>query len=181
MQCSECNKRPATLHLTQIINGQKKEIHVCDSCAQKKGYIHTNDDPYSLHDLLSGLFNFDPTQMDIQPPNDFFDQVAEVECNKCHITFQDFRRIGKFGCAECYHTFSTKLDAIFRKVHSGNTKHLGKIPKRKGVNLHKKKVILQYREQIQKLINAEEFEEAALVRDKIRKLESPEMGGNHEY
>lgn len=175
MQCSECKKRPATLHLTQYINGSKKEIHVCELCAQKKGYMQQQEDPYSLHELLSGLFNFGPSQIELQS-SDFFDQVQTVECSKCHSTFDDFKRIGKFGCAECYDSFQDKIDSIFRKVHSGNTRHHGKIPKRKGQGLHKQREIAHYREKLQQLIASEQFEQAAIIRDKIKNLEQNEMG-----
>src|SRR5690625_5391316 len=77
------------------------------------------------------------------------------------MTFSEFKRVGKFGCAACYHTFSTRLDPIIRRVHSGNTKHFGKIPKRKGGNLHMKKQLEVYKNELQKLIENEAFEEAA--------------------
>jgi len=105
-----------------------------------------------------------------------FKQEEEVHCTKCNLAFKDFQRIGKFGCAECYNTFITKLDSIFRKVHSGNTKHSGKIPKRKGGILHQKKELEELRKELQHLIEREEFEQAAIVRDKIKRLEIIEDG-----
>lgn len=176
MECSECQKRPATLHFTQVINGQKTEINVCEECAKKKGYMSYTDDTYTIHDLLTGLFNFGSSNIDLKN-NSFFQEVKELQCSHCGITFDDFQRIGKFGCANCYNTFKTKLDAIFRKVHSGNTKHHGKIPKRKGGKLHTKKEIEFYRAKLKELIEREEFEQAAVVRDHIKKLE--EKAGDH--
>lgn len=175
MQCSECNKRPATLHLSQFINGEKTEIHVCEKCAQQKGYIHPHEYSYSLHDLLSGLFSFGSSQIDLQS-NGFFEQGKSLECERCHMTFSDFQRVGKFGCAKCYDTFTEKLDSIFRKVHSGNTKHHGKIPKREGALLHKQKELAEYRLHLQELIGQEEFEQAAVIRDKIKQIEKRETG-----
>lgn len=116
MQCSECNKRPATLHLTQIINGKKTEIQVCELCAQKKGYMNNNEEAYSLHDLLSGLFNFGPSQLELQGDH-FFNQIEDLECSKCHMSFQEFQRIGKFGCSTCYETFKSKLDSKIGRAH----------------------------------------------------------------
>lgn len=177
MTCSECKKRPATLYFTQIINGEKTEIKVCEVCAAKKGYINQMEETYSLHDLLTGLFNFGSSQLELQNEN-IFKQIEELQCPKCKITFDDFQRIGKFGCVDCYSTFKLKLDSIFRRVHSGNTKHIGKIPKRKGVHLHTKKELESYRQQLQQLIEQEEFEKAAIIRDKIKSLET-EKEGDH--
>ncbi|WP_347836218.1 hypothetical protein [Gracilibacillus sp. JCM 18860] len=57
MECQECQQNPATLHFAQVINGEKKEIHVCHQCAKEKGYVPPEDESYSLHNLLSGFFN----------------------------------------------------------------------------------------------------------------------------
>ena len=177
MKCSECNKRPATLYFSQIINGQKTEIKVCEICATKKGYINHSEETYSLHDLLTGLFNFGPSQIDLQNEQ-IFKEIDELQCPKCNITFNDFQRIGKFGCASCYETFKVKLDSIFKRVHSGNTKHIRKRPKRKGVHLHAKKELGALRKKLKQLIEEEEFEKAAVVRDEIKKLEA-EKEGDH--
>lgn len=171
MECQECEKRAATLHFTQIINNDKTEVHVCEVCAKEKGYMMYPEEGYSLHNLLASLFSFDASQ--IKGHNGAsFQQKSELQCQKCELTFTEFKRIGKFGCAQCYETFSSRLDPIFRRVHSGNTKHNGKIPKRKGGNLHTKKKIEGYKLELEKLIQSEAFEEAAKVRDKIRLLNS---------
>lgn len=169
MKCQECHKRPASLHFTQVVNGNKTEIHVCESCAKEKGYMSNTEEAYSLHNLLTGLFNFDTSEMSNQKAP--FQKVKDIQCPKCEMTLSEFKRIGKFGCAECYHTFSSQLDPIFRRVHSGNTTHQGKIPKRKGGHLHLKKELSALRGKLQSLIENEEFEEAATIRDEIKELE----------
>lgn len=170
MECQECQQRPASLHFTQVINGNKMEVHVCEVCAKKKGYMAYPEEGYSLHNLLAGLFNFDSTQVG-NHSGDPFKQPQELQCSKCNMTFSKFKQVGKFGCAECYDTFSVKLDPILRRVHSGNTKHIGKIPKRKGGSLHTKKQLEAYKLELRKLIENEGFEDAALIRDKIKELE----------
>lgn len=179
MNCEECHENPATLHLTQIINGQKTEVNVCEECAKNKGYISYPGEGYSLHDLLTGLFSLDTNQFQVKE-NDPFKQREEVQCPGCKLTFDDFQRIGKFGCAQCYVAFSPNIDMIFRRVHSGNTKHTGKIPKRIGGNLHAKKELELYRKKLQEHIEREEFERAAEVRDIIKELEYKQnrAGGN---
>ncbi|MBU5467976.1 UvrB/UvrC motif-containing protein [Virgibacillus sp. MSJ-26] len=169
MECQECHKRPATLHFTQVINGNKTEVHVCEVCAKEKGYMSFPDEAYTLHNLITGLFDFDSS---INPQKKaHLKQSKELQCPKCEMTFSDFKRLGKFGCAECYNTFSSKLDPVFRRVHSGNTLHHGKIPKRKGGHLHLKKELDSLRIELQSLIKNEEFEKAATIRDQIKDLE----------
>ncbi|SHH92730.1 UvrB/UvrC motif-containing protein [Virgibacillus chiguensis] len=169
MQCQECHKRPATLHFTQVIQGQKMEVHVCNVCAKEKGYMNYSEDGYSLHHLLSGLFNFDTSSLS-NPHTESYHQTKDLQCPKCEMTFSQFKQVGKFGCAICYETFNDRLDSIFRRVHAGNVKHNGKIPKRQGGDLHKKKQLEDLKLHLKKLIENEEFEEAAKVRDQIKAL-----------
>lgn len=170
MKCQECQEHEATLHLSQVLNGQKKEVHVCEICAKEKGYKIYPDDGYSLHHLLSGLFNFDSQHMET-PQNASLNENTELQCPQCKLTFSEFKRVGKFGCAKCYQTFSEKLDPIIRRVHSGNDTHHGKIPKRKGGDLHAKKQLESYKLELKRLIENEAFEKAAKVRDTIKSLE----------
>ncbi len=170
MQCQECQQRPATFYFQQIINGEKKEVHVCEVCAYEKGYIPATEESYSLEDLLKGLFHFDTSQqLGTQPIQQTMPK--EEQCPKCKMTFTEFQQIGKFGCASCYEAFSQRIEPILRRVHAGNTKHSGKIPKRIGGSIQKKRQIEDYRSQLKKLIEAEAFEKAAELRDKIKALE----------
>ncbi|OIJ15420.1 hypothetical protein BKP35_00025 [Anaerobacillus arseniciselenatis] len=167
MLCHECNKREATLHFTKILNGEKMEIHLCDQCAREKGEYLPGSNGFSIHQLLSGLLNFEqPIQN--SPSRSL---QSEQQCKKCGMSFHQFARAGRFGCAECYKTFNLKLDPMLKRVHSGNTVHIGKIPKRIGTDIQLQRQIEQLKKQLQQHISKEEFEEAAKLRDEIRALE----------
>jgi protein arginine kinase activator len=169
MECQECHERPATVHFTQVIQGQKMEVHVCRVCAKEMGYMSYPEEGHSLHNLLSGLFNFDTSGL-TKPQGKTYQQLHDLQCPKCEMTFSQFKQVGKFGCAVCYETFNDRLDPIFRRVHAGNVKHNGKIPKRQGGYLHKKKQLEDLKAHLKKLVENEEFEEAAKIRDQIREL-----------
>lgn len=171
MECQECHQRPATVHLTQVINGQKSETHMCEKCAKENGYVNYGEENFTFNDLLSGLFHSDGlSPLKEQNPHSYTPK-PKLKCEKCGLTYEEFARIGKFGCAYCYKTFDERLNPILRRVHSGNTRHDGKIPKREGGTLHLKKEIEEYKTNLRQLIEQEEFEEAAKIRDKIRTLE----------
>lgn len=179
MQCQECQQRPATIRFQQIVNDEKQEIHVCEVCAAEKGYAKAIHDNYSLQDLLTGLFNIDPSQLGSKPVQE--KQVQkEKNCPKCNMTFTEFQRIGKFGCASCYDTFSEQITPILKRVHSGNTVHTGKIPKRSGDSIQLKKQVEAYRKEMQRFVEEEAFEEAAEIRDKIKALESKAKEADEE-
>lgn len=177
MQCQECNQRPATLHFTKIINGKKTEFHICDQCAREKGEYIPGSNSFSIHQLLSGLLNFEQPISNSQLAGQTNEQ--ELKCEKCEMSYRQFAKAGRFGCASCYKTFNQKLDPVLKRVHSGNTLHSGKIPKRIGGSIQIKKQIVQLKEKMKQHINNEEFEQAAEVRDQIRSLET-KINNNRE-
>ncbi|MHA6253380.1 UvrB/UvrC motif-containing protein [Oceanobacillus sp. CAU 1775] len=179
MQCQECQQRPATIRFQQIVNGEKQEVHVCEVCAQEMGNIKAMHDNYSLQDLLTGLFNIDTSQLGSKSIQEK-QMRKEAQCPKCEMTFEEFRQVGKFGCASCYDTFSEQIVPILKRVHSGNTEHTGKIPKRSGDSIKLKKKVEAYRKEMQRFVEQEAFEEAAAIRDKIKVLEGKAKGANEE-
>lgn len=171
MICQECKERPATLHFTKIINGEKSEVHICEKCAQEKGemFMLNGGSGFSINNLLAGLLNIEPAFQQAKPNT--LPKKEVLRCKRCNLSFSQFVHIGKFGCAECYETFKDHLDPILKRVHSGNTAHHGKIPKRIGGSIHIKKQIDDLKQQLKQFIEQEEFENAAGIRDRIRSLE----------
>ncbi|MFE7064803.1 UvrB/UvrC motif-containing protein [Sutcliffiella sp. NPDC057660] len=171
MVCQECKERPATLHVTKVINGEKSEVHICEQCAQEKGNMSmfSGGTGFSLNNLIAGLLNSEQLISNKKPEE--FKETKTLQCERCKMTFPQFTKIGRFGCSECYRTFEDKMQPILKRFHSGNTVHTGKIPKRIGGSMHVRKEIDALKEELKELILQEEFESAANIRDKIRELE----------
>ncbi|WP_062349747.1 UvrB/UvrC motif-containing protein [Bacillus kwashiorkori] len=170
MNCEQCQKRPATFHFTKIINGEKTEINLCEQCAQEQGELFTfNHSPsFSINNLLAGLFNSNPfLKKSSQDEN-----LGMLQCHTCGMTFTNFLKVGRFGCSGCYSSFKEQLTPIVKRLHSGNAVHNGKIPERAGGVFQTRKKIETLKTTMQKLVEAEEFEKAAQVRDEIRSLEN---------
>lgn len=167
MFCQECGKRPATLHFTKIVNGDKTEFHICENCAREKGEgIPGTPNSFSIHSLLSGLLDFNSSggaSHSHSPPQ-------PIRCDECGLTYSQFSKIGRFGCSSCYSAFADRLNPLLKRVHSSTT-HNGKIPKRSGSEIQCKREIEQLRRDMQTYIEQEEFENAATLRDRIRELE----------
>lgn len=163
MQCQECGIRPATLHFTKIVNGEKKELHICESCARERGeLISGTAGGFSIHNLLSGLIDFDPATAGAKQP--------QPRCEMCGMTYAQFSKMGRFGCSHCYKQFAERLDPLLKRVH-GNTVHVGKVPKRAGGRVRTKREIDKLKREMQQRIDREDFEAAAGIRDRIRDLE----------
>lgn len=168
LECQECHENPATIHFTKIINGKKTEIHLCESCAKTKDDFFQNNS-FTMSNLLSGLFN--QHFSNINASNSTISKNEDLKCKECGMTIDKFLKVGRFGCANCYEVFTDRIDPILKRVHSGNTSHSGKIPKRIGGVIHIRKEIKSLKDELQQLIANEEFEQAAELRDKIRELE----------
>ena len=164
MLCQNCQQREANVHLSKTVNGQTHEIHLCDQCAQKTQNVN-----FVLHpglivpDFLQALFGFSPTPVTPGRQN-------EEACPRCGMTFSQITRAGKLGCSTCYEKFGPQLEPLLRKIHGGG-QHVGKVPLRRGAALREKLELKRLKEKLQVLIQQERFEEAVVIRDKIRELE----------
>lgn len=176
MLCEACGKRPASVHVTKVMNNEKSESHLCQECAHEQGQFGFLSQPaVTFHNILAGLF--DPDTVKSGPPV----SQSQVRCENCGLSFGDFRRLGHLGCSECYTTFTSQLESLLRRVH-GSTRHKGKVPSGGGrEELSRQRRIEQLRQQLELAVEAEEYEKAAALRDQIRALEAvPEEGVSKE-
>jgi len=163
MVCQQCNQRSATVHFTKIEHGEKSEFHLCEPCARERGeFIYKGGSGFTIHNLLSGLLNLEQTSSGTAP--------SQLRCQTCGLTYGQFSQVGRFGCSDCYESFANRLEPLLRRVH-GSTTHSGKVPSRVGCAIKAKKTLNQLRQLLQQKIQAEQFEEAAVLRDQIRDLE----------
>jgi protein arginine kinase activator len=163
MNCERCNKRPATVHLTQVINNKKTEMNVCEYCAgelQQETWGFNSD--FNLNNFLSGLmgYGYSPSI-----------KKQEIKsCPNCGMTHTKCTQGGLLGCAQCYETFEDQILPLVKRIH-GTVEHTGKVPKRTGGRARLEKDIRILKAKLKDAVNREEFEEAVKLRDKIRSLE----------
>ena len=160
MKCDLCNKK-ATVHLTEIIDEQMSEMHLCEECARQKSV--QMEQQFGLSDLLAGLTDFGKQVKDTEK--------VDLKCSNCGLTYDDFRKFGRLGCSECYESFKSHLSTLLKKIH-GSNHHFGKAPS-KIPKSQKKKIenLQELKNQLLHAIHIEDYEKAAEIRDKIRGLE----------
>jgi protein arginine kinase activator len=163
MTCDKCNK-PATVHLTEIKNGKKIEKHLCEQCAaQNEGF------PIKAHTPINELLtNFVMAHSGLA-------KESQVGCPHCGITWGEFRQTGLFGCEHDYDAFERDLAPLLQRAHDGATHHVGKVPTRlgsAGVPMKKRADLAKLRKDLQRVVEAEDYEKAARLRDQIREAES---------
>jgi protein arginine kinase activator len=165
MLCEKCHQKQATVHMQQIVNGIKTEMHLCQDCSSQM------DAPISIEALLNGLLgSFLSVAADKQSSQQ--SHARYEPCPSCGMTYDGFKSGGgKLGCAECYRVFSRELETILKSVQA-STKHEGKYPQKSGRALFQKREALRLRGLMRQAIEEENFEEAARLRDEARSLES---------
>jgi len=166
MKCQSCQQQPATVHLTDVSNNQKREVHLCEDCAKEKNVTiksHMNKDPH-FPEFLTQL---------VESQTEATGEDKDLRCPKCGITYRKFRSTGKFGCPHDYTVFRQGLLNLLEKIHQ-KVQHVGKVPSRVGDHLARQKELNQLREELSRAVEAEVYEKAAEIRDKIHLLEKRE-------
>lgn len=180
MICENCKERPATVIITKGFTGESFDRHLCEKCAfQSETFnFNSNHEPLSIQQFLSHWFSgTDPFQAQEQKTDS---ADAQLECTGCKLTFDKFLDIGKFGCPICYETFRKRLPQVFGKLHNGQSKHTGKIPVSFNELYAIKRKIEEVRLKMQEAVNAERFEEAAILRDEAHQLQNQMATGGEE-
>ncbi len=153
LKCDLCSK-PATVHLTQIVNNKIHKVDLCEACAQAKGV--TDPSGFSLADLLlKASLNPEP--------------AGDLRCKACGFTQQDFKKSGRFGCAECYDYFQVLLEPVLDTMHKG-VHHTGKIPQRALARRSLYERLTQLETELDQAIKSERYEDAARYRDEIHQV-----------
>lgn len=166
MICNICGTNEATIHLTEIVNDQMMEIHLCEACAQEKGTEFKSH--FNVNDLLSGLTSLAKEVVG--------ESKSLAKCPNCGLSYEEFSRTGRLGCSECYESFSKLLMPLIKRVQHA-TQHVGKRPSRLSPPMKAGQDLRELQNRMQKLIQEEAFEEAAKLRDQIKHLEEKQKKG----
>ena len=169
MTCDFCEQK-ATVFLTQLVEGQMKKVCLCDNCAKERGV--TDPTGFSLADLLLGGLPGGPGTVSssasaITPGNG-------KKCVTCGFTLDDLKRVRRFGCSDCYATFSDEVAQMVRGMHKG-TSHIGKVPEGLMAVQFRNQRIEELRSRLEQAITSESYEEAASIRDEIRNLDEVKL------
>ena len=153
MKCQFCGE-PASVHLTEIVQNQKAELHLCDACAEKHQLWASPSQELNVPALLGLLLGGEPG-----------DGGAD-SCPECGMNYDQFRARGRLGCPHDYALFGDRLDDLLDRIHRDH-RHVGKSPARAGGAVP----LAELRRRLEEAVAEEAFEEAARLRDLIRQQE----------
>lgn len=164
-KCRRCSK-PATLHITELRKGEAVEIHLCESCASE----------YLAQGEGSELTDPDAAELETEAEaSDESETASGPTCPHCGITYREFRSQGRLGCPNDYDVFEAELGPLLENIH-GTRQHRGKIPRRAPDSSRRQHELIRLRSDLKQAIEAEHYEEAAKLRDRIQEIESSLSG-----
>ena len=171
MNCESCKEKDAVVHLVDVSNNSKVELHLCKDCAESQGatiksHMQKSSSPKAATDVLPAIFqNLSEASVS-----------SETEtCRQCGTTYRQFRSSGKFGCPECYASFNVRVSDLLEKIH-GRCEHRGKGPSSASEQVNQQKELQALYAELDSAVSEEKFERAAELRDEIQRHQegSPE-------
>lgn len=180
MLCDNCKKREATIHIKEVRDGKCISTNLCPECAKEKEMAGgLGAFGFNLAEVIFNVGKMnDDNKAPETPAED--DKKHKLICPVCGWSILKMRRSGgKVGCPECYRVFGKWVKMAIDQVQRGEV-HLGKRPGNSrrsaaGIKLEINKLQLQ----LAKAVSAEEYEKAALFRDRINLLKN-ELGSTDD-
>ncbi|MBR6568831.1 MAG: UvrB/UvrC motif-containing protein [Clostridia bacterium] len=162
MLCEECGKNQATVSITVTTGNGTKTRRLCPECMKKMEFNLVKGDIQSfLSSVLSVLGNNSKKKS----------ESPAIVCSSCGLSFAEYEHTGRLGCAQCYRDFAQQLKPSLQKIH-GRTQHAGRKPKAYIPDPHDEleRQMNELRRQMDEAVAAENFEEAARLRDELRAM-----------
>lgn len=169
MKCQKCNQ-PAELHVTEILDGKPVEIHLCREHA-KEYFSQTHESIPGNQNVAAALASHIAQQMAFSKVSSECSETDMETCPSCGNTYYEFRMLSGFGCPDDYRVFGKQLETILMNIH-GELRHVGKAPIHFGEPQSRRCTgLIRLRRDLAQLVTDEKYEEATILRDKIKQLE----------
>ncbi len=160
MICDVCKAANASVFLTQIVEGKMQKVNLCEACSKERGV--TDPTAFALADFLQGLGGGAEEMVG--------GAQAQQKCGNCGLTQMEFKKTGRLGCSECYEVFAESIGPMLSGMHKGIS-HTGKVPERLMQRLELERTVRELHEGLRAAVASEDYEEAARLRDRIKRLE----------
>lgn len=160
MQCQSCGS-PATVHFTNIVNGKKQELHLCQKCSEEQNLIKNQE--LNLSMILQTVIG--------QHVGGATEELARLTCPTCGIKYMEFKASGRLGCPNDYKVFQSALEPLLERIHRAQ-RHVGKIPPHATQNAAVQRELMDLRLALRQAVENEAYEDAARIRDLIRSKEA---------
>ena len=175
MKCEVCQQSEATIIFTRVAGDHKKSLHLCSTCAGKEADRQSGESSPPSSDTGADQAAKDQPTAAGTKVNVVVGHLSPTRgkagprCSHCGTTYEEFRKVGRFGCAHCYDAFAPQLKRLFKRIHGAQV-HAGKGPAPAQQALDPSQELSQLRRELQDAVAKEAYERAADLRDRIAQL-----------
>lgn len=190
MQCDVCKQKKATVFLTQIVKGEMQKVNLCELCSKDKGV--TDPKGFGLAEMLLGFSHGEKLESQPQErtcpacgmPHTTFRKTGRLGCAKCYSVFgEGLDNLLKAMHKGTRHTGKAPAGRTSAKAPAAESAPpaVPAAPKSKAPasppapkpapakSLESR--LTEMRTDMEKAIAGEQFEDAARLRDEIRRLQ----------
>lgn len=162
MLCQKCHKNLASVRYAEVVDGKVTDLHLCQDCLTSRQESGEKGFEFS-----------DPAPFTAEPKSPSWTEgVASSEsCTACQIDLRSILETGRVGCSVCYETFPAQLESLLEGLHISLI-HRGKVPRRDDARAQVRAELQSKRAVLKTALSTESYEEAAVLRDEIKVLES---------
>ena len=165
MKCQKCDKF-ATFHITELSGGKPIELHLCEDHARE--YLSESSEQNTATATLAASL---AQNIALNSAVENLQEIDQQVCSVCGISFFEFRNKGRLGCPFDYTCFSEQLGVLIENIH-GERQHVGKSPRSKLSAPDRRMQLIKLRRELDESITIEDYENARILRDKIREVEN---------
>ena len=193
MLCEICHQNEATIHIKEVRDGSIVSHDLCASCAKlKEARGELGVLGFNLAEVLFNLGKLASAPEEAAGKNDDAEEKRERErvensgeiaklppCPACGWTAKLLCESSRLGCPECYRAFAPLIDRAVERFQRGEF-HLGKRPGAAAAGKTARLAeIAKLKRELARLVSREEYEAAAVCRDRIHALRAS-IGGDAE-
>lgn len=163
MLCQKCHKNVATVRYAEVVDGRVVDQHLCAACMALHQKKATKGFELTGPSVLGKRTVQKHTLQELER--------AKQICPTCGTRLSTVYDDGEVGCQDCYTAFRAELEPLLQDLHR-DTRHKGRVAPVDDAKARLREDLTTKRALLRSVIKAENYEEAAALRDEIRNLES---------
>ena len=159
MLCNSCNKREAAVIVQMSVNGQLMSRNLCPACAQQM-HIEIAKSLARAGTVLDTLKKRENKDHPKPVP-----QVPEAICSSCGHAIRALTGNSRMGCARCYDAFRERIAAVIAPDKQPVQPEPSENDQRREIH-----------RQLEQALVHENYELAAVLRDRLRSAREGDAG-----
>ncbi len=163
MLCQKCHSNPASVRYSEVVDGRVNHLQLCPACLsaqqqESKGGFELGDSPTFSRGGRKSRGAATATA------------ISNETCRVCETDLRTVLDTGKVGCSACYESFPAQLESLLEGIHTALI-HRGKTPRVEDARARQRTDLQSKRALLKTALGSENYEDAAGLRDDIRRLE----------